>query len=65
MDAAMQYSAAQFLVEGTGVNALLSTYLQPIRLAEFCFGWFLFCTRRVLIGDPADKARHTFSAFWL
>ena len=28
MDAAMQYSTAQFLVEGAGVNALLSTSLQ-------------------------------------
>ena len=28
MDAAMQYSTAQFLVEGAGVNALLSTFLQ-------------------------------------
>ena len=30
MDAAMQYSTAQFLVEGAGVNALLSTSLQAI-----------------------------------
>ena len=27
MDAAMQYSTAQFLVEGAGVNALLPTFL--------------------------------------
>ena len=69
MDAAMQYSTAQFLVEGAGVNALLSTFPQASSLPRFTFPWFLVCTRRVLFAAAWlgrwQATGHTFSAFWL
>ena len=33
----MQYSTAQFLAEGAGVNALLSTFLQEVSLPRCAF----------------------------
>ena len=59
MDAAMQYSTAQFLVERAGVNALLSTFPQASEQDRFELVGLVRFAPVAVVPRRTSKARRT------